>query len=158
MGNCVFDDFKRKDFLTLSLTALVAVIFTVPSATPVTKPVASTVAFVSSLLDQLTSWLASTGKTVAFNLSVLSTLTVVKSSTEVIRISVGSGATITFGVITSGTWAVTSALTVEVAMTKTLPSLTPVTSPLSVTVALVASLVDQVTLCGAPSGLTVTLK
>ena len=46
-------------------TSLVAVIVTLPSAIPRTEPEGETVAIVSSEVDQVTSWLASLGLTVA---------------------------------------------------------------------------------------------
>ena len=45
----------------------VAVIVTLPAATPVTKPLLSTVATSSLLEDQVTAWRASIGATTALN-------------------------------------------------------------------------------------------
>ena len=123
-----------------SPSSVFTVIVAVPDFTAFTTPLVSTVATVSSLLDQLTFLLvASSGLTVAVN--VTDSLTFNISSLWDKETSVTfttTGATVTLQV---AVFSPSSVFTVIVAV----PAFSAFTSPLVSTVATVSSLLDQLT-------------
>jgi len=125
---------------------LVAVIVAEPAATPVTTPLEFTVAAVALLVDHITVCPVITLP--FWSLTVATSVVVEPATTDA-----DVGATVT--VVTTGAGggtAVTVMLDVPVfpelvAVMVAGPAATPVTTPLELTVAAVALLVDQVTVC-----------
>src|SRR6218665_2403640 len=131
----------------------VAVMVTVPAATPVTKPLASTVAFeISPLLHVTPLSAASAGRTTAVNCWVLPAATLVKEDVTAIEVTF-------LGVTVSSTAPVTLLPSLAVAVRVALPSVKPVTKPLASTVAFEISLLLHVTsLSVASSGRTLAVN
>ncbi|MNH26984.1 hypothetical protein D3C79_870740 [compost metagenome] len=77
---------------------LVAVMVADPTAMPLTRPVALTLALVASELDQVTSWLAPTGVTTASRSMVAPTATLaVAGVTSTAAMTIGAGSRVMVG-------------------------------------------------------------
>src|SRR6218665_1851346 len=132
----------------------VAVMVTAPAATPVTKPLASTVAFeISPLLHSISLLAASAGRTAAVNCWVLPAATLVKEDVTAIEVTF-------LGVTVSTTVLVMPLPSLAVAVTVALPSATPLAKPEAAsTVAFEISLLLHVTsLSVASSGRTLAVN